>query len=161
MRDLGPILRKELERLEAELAADPRTKKAQKIRELLEIYSSPHPIPAADRSDTKLGRYLALEATKAKQPRFKRLRSILGLKQPEGTAAVARSRLIAISQSNHWTNASPAWLQLPKDAMGRSLSYDHGLSPTMASAIVQVSPERPEAQRRSVLDSDAKVLSLR
>ena len=136
MRDLGPILRKELERLEAELAADPRTKKAQKIRELLEIYSSPHPIPAPDRSDNKLGRYLTLEATKAKQPRFRRLRSILRLKLPEGTAAVARSRLIAISQSNHWTNASSAWLQLPKDAMGRSLSYDHGLSASLVSALV-------------------------
>jgi hypothetical protein len=160
MHNLAALLRSELESLEAELAADPRAQKAQKIRELLTIYSSPHPIQSPDHSATRLDRYLALETVKAKQPRFKRLRSILRLKRPEGTAAVARSRLIAISQSNHWTNASPAWLQLPKDAMGRPLSYDNILSPHMTSLSVVSSPER-SAPLPDTQDKRTKVLSLR
>lgn len=161
MRDLAALLRSELESLEAELAADPRAQKAQKIRELLAIYSTPHPIPLSDHSATQSKGDRPPRIAKAKRPRFDRLRSILGLKRPEGTAAVARARLIAISQSNHWTNASPAWLQLPRDAMGRPLSYDNVLAPRTTSPTVISNVERPGGPPNNVQDKGAGVLSLR
>ena len=130
MNDLAALLHAELERLEAEIAADPRAQKAQKIRELLAIYSSPRPVLPSNHSDAERERNLAIEIVQARPPRFKRLRSaIFRLKRSKGTASVARSRLIAISQSNHWTNALPVWQQLQQDAMGRPLSYNNVISP--------------------------------
>jgi hypothetical protein len=162
MRDLAALLRRELERLEAELAADPRAQKAQKIRELLAIYSNPHQIPSPDHSGTPSVHHLALESVKAKQPRFKRLRSaILRLRRAKGTAAVARSRLIAISQSNHWTNASPVWHQLQRDAMGSPLSYDNVLSPHASLPSVILGPERSEALLVNAQSKGPEVLSSR
>jgi len=117
MRDIVAFLSRELGKLEAELAADPRFQKAQKIRELLALYST-GTTGAGDRHNITS---LPLAGANERKPKRKWLRLIVHRSKPEGSAATARSRLIAISQSNHWAATGPAWSQLTKDTMGRSL----------------------------------------
>lgn len=118
MRDVVAFLSRELEKLEAELAADPRFRKAQKIRELLALYSA----GTIEAGDTGNVTSLSLGRRTERKPRRTWLRLMVRRsKEPEGSAATARSRLIAISQPSHWSGAVPAWSQLTRDAMGRPL----------------------------------------
>jgi hypothetical protein len=139
MRDIAALLRRELENLEIELAADPRVRKAQKIRELLAIYSNSPAISAADPPGAGPELHRVVPIREGGKPRLKWLREALRLKRPEGSAAIARSRLIAISQSNNWTNASPAWFQLPRDATGRPLIYGSEASPSASQSLTDSS----------------------
>ena len=137
MREVAALLRRELENLEAEIAADPRVQKARKIRELLALYSNSGSIATPDLIDTGLKIGSSAAIANDRKPRNKWLRLLmLRRNRPQGSGAIARSRLIAISQSNHWTNASPAWLQLQMDASGRPLVCDGEWSPTATSQAV-------------------------
>jgi hypothetical protein len=129
MADLVSALRDELARLEAELAADPRAQKADKIRELLGLYveapnaRGPHSsgsvselviaVPAIPSASAKLTRFCA---------------SVMRFLRPEGTAAVARSRLVDMAKTN-WPHASPAWAQIDQNPTRHTVSVgDPGLS---------------------------------
>jgi hypothetical protein len=151
MRDVAALLRRELENLEAELAADPRAQKAQKIRELLALYANSGSIATADLVDTGLKIAPSVATAKGGKSRINWLRSlVLGRKHPQGSATIARSRLIAISQSNHWTNATPAWLQLQRDATGRPLTYDGEWSRSATSLSVIPPSSKPASSSTSV-----------
>ena len=157
MRDIAALLRRELENLEAELAADPRAKKAQKIRELLGLYANSGSIATADLVDTGLKIDSSGATAKGGKPRIKWLRSlVLRRKHPKGSAIIARSRLIAISQSNHWTNASPTWLQLQRDATGRPLVYDGEWSRSATSQPVIPSSSQPESSSTGVQQEESR-----
>lgn len=130
MRDLAAILRGELKRLEAELAQDPRWRKAEKIRELLAMYqdsrhASVHALAAA--MPRRPG---AVPALVKKNPQFKRILLALQIfRRAKSTAVVARARLVEMARTNHWPNASSTWLQLQTDP---TLSHETAL-PTQPS----------------------------
>jgi hypothetical protein len=146
MRDLVVALRGELKSLEAELAADPRLHKAQKIRELLALYGEPSQAPELGQTVLLSHRYAAVPALAGRRAKVNWLRStILNFRRKSGSAAIARSRLIAMAQTNNWQNTSPAWLQLQMDATGRLLSYDNVLPPgSSAPSAVALTSHLPE-----------------
>jgi hypothetical protein len=139
MRDFATSLRRELKLLEDQIAADPRLTKAQKIRELLAIYEEAGGAAASDRSGGLPVRHVVtLPAKLVGRPKARGIRSVIVRFMRQGdSATIARSRLVAMAQSNYWPNASPAWLQLQKDAIGRPLSYDNviGVSQVVAAAL--------------------------
>jgi hypothetical protein len=138
MRDFAASLRRELKLLEDQIAADPRLRKAQKIRELLSIYEEAGDAAASDRSGGLPGRRAAVPALLVERPQARGIRSIIQhFVRRSDSATIARSRLAAMAKSNYWPNASPAWLQLQTDASGRPLSYENVFEPgqVVASAI--------------------------
>jgi len=158
MRDFAAILRRELELLEAQIAADPRLRKVQKLRELLAIYEEGDSAAADGGATASPGRLAALPAPPGERARPRGLRWIFRrLMRPAGSATVARSRLVAISQSNHWANASPAWLQLQKDASGRPLSYENVFGPgqvvVSAATVLQAAPRQLEQEVEGAPDT--------
>jgi hypothetical protein len=123
MPDLVSALRDELARLEAELAADPRAQKAEKIRELLGLYGpapnarGPHPNGSV--SDLVIA-VPAIQSPPAKIAQF--CASVMRFLRPEGTAAVARSRLVDMAKTNNWPHASPVWAQIDQSPIRHSVS---------------------------------------
>jgi len=130
MRDFVASLRRELKVLEDQIAADPRLRKAQKIRELLTIYEEAGDAAGSDRSGGSPGGRAALPALLVGRPKVRGIRSaIQHFMRRQDSASIARSRLVAMVQSNHWPNASPAWLQLQTDANGCPLTYENVFEP--------------------------------
>jgi hypothetical protein len=147
MRDFAGSLRRELKLLEDQIAADPRLRKAQKIRELLAIYEEADDAAASDRSGGLPIRHAVLPALPVERTKTRGIRSaIQNFMRRADTATVARSRLVALAQSNHWPNASPAWLQLQTDASGRPLSYENVFAPgQIVTAAIPVPRMAPPA----------------
>jgi hypothetical protein len=150
MRDFATSLRRELKVLEDQIAADPRLRKAQKIRELLAIYEEAGDAAASDQSGGLPGRLVALPAKLVGRPKARGIRSVIVRFMRQGdSATIARSRLAAMARSNYWPNASPAWLQLQQDASGCPLSYDHvfGAGQMVATAIPVPQMASPSNER--------------
>jgi hypothetical protein len=140
MRDFAASLRRELKLLEDQIAADPRLRKAQKIRELLTIYEEADDAAGADRSPGLPRGRAALPAPLVERSKARGIwPAIRHFMRRPGSATIARSRLVAMTQSNYWANASPAWLQLQTDANGRPLTYQNVFEPGRTGAAVILS----------------------
>jgi hypothetical protein len=119
MRDLSAILRGELEALEAELAVDPRSRMAAKIRELLAMYEDlPHTSDSGPAGSTPHN--LATAPAVIREGRkVNRIRwAIQIFLRPRGSATIAHSRLVEMAKTNRRPNASSAWLQVQTAPMG-------------------------------------------
>lgn len=111
MGNLSAVLRAELEALEAELAEDPRVRKAAAIRELLTIYeTAPAVRDRASPGPATVSQIGPPIQAKKRTLGFHRIRStiqiIIGRKR---TADEARARLVDMAR-NGWPNPSSAWL---------------------------------------------------
>src|SRR5882672_4172539 len=122
MRDLATVLQTELQAVEAELAADPRFRKAVKIRELLEICGAPPgPGPIGMLSECDMN---PLAVTK-KDLRIHRIwLAIQMFIRPKGTATLARARLMEVAQSDHLPNPTSAWLHRQSGRAGHPTSRE-------------------------------------
>jgi len=141
MRDLAAILRSELKSLEAALAADPRSQKAQKIRELLAMYGDSRHAPVGLPTAEVLTHSVAVPAvlnrlSKADQIRF----AIQNFMRPKGSAIVARSRLVEMAEARHWSDAAPGAIQLQKDSTQNPLSREEVLPPSSAGPTTTPTP---------------------
>jgi len=134
MRDLASILREELESLEAELAADPRFHKSQKIRELLEMYEGARYTLAIGATAER--RITAAALSKTRSVRNRLLSALASLIRPGGTATLARARLREMAQTKHGSNDPTKWLQKQMDPTGNPMS---------AKNVLAVSPNTPSA----------------
>ena len=133
-RNLRAILRGELARLEAELAADPRSQKAQKIRELLVMYGDPCHVPEASSASSAPKRPIAVAAIEGRPARVNLIRSaIQRFMRSKGTAAAARARLVAMA-TNDWPNSSPI------EVLKTDLQIASGSKPTPVFAEPAVAP---------------------
>ena len=142
MRDFAVVLRSELESLEAALAADPRTKKAQKIRELLAMYGDARYAPTC-LLDTASATHSAIVPAVRPSKGELILYAIQSFMRPRGSATLARMRLAEMAKTNHWPNAVQAPIQLQK-----ALDSD-GLTATPAPVSVVSSNRAPDSNGHS------------
>jgi len=141
MRDLAAILRGELESLEAELAADPRFQKAQKIRELLVMYGHARNTPVSAATDIAGPRSVVVAAVANRPRKIAQIRSaIRNFMWPRGSAVVARSRLLGMTETNNWHNTEPASVQPPKDSLVQPLSGQDALPPGSGGPLATAIP---------------------
>ena len=117
MPELVSVLRDELAKLDAELSADPRSLKAQKIRELLKLYGEVPNKGGPHSPETLADRVVAVPAIAPPPGKFVQFcGSIRKLVRPEGTAAIARSRLTGMASANNWSRAAPVWVQIEQES---------------------------------------------
>ena len=138
MRDFAVVLRSELESLEAALAADPRTKKAQRIRELLAMYGDARYSPTCLLDTSSATHSEIVPAVRASKGELI-LYAIQSFMRPRGSATLARMRLAQMAATNHWPNALQAPVQL------REASSSDGLisTPAPVSAVPSDRAPRP------------------
>jgi hypothetical protein len=131
MRNLAAILRSELKSLEAELAADPRSLKAQKIRELLAMYGDSCHAPTGLPTTKILAHSVAVPTVRNRPSKAEQIRfAIQNFMRPKGSAIVARSRLVEMAEASHWSDAAPVAIQLQKDSTRNPLSREDDLPPS-------------------------------
>lgn len=142
MRDLAAVLRSELKRLEAELAADPRLQKAQKIRELLMMYGEPCHTPAV----LTAANSSALQGIVGRRGKVDQIRFVIKtFMRSKGSATLARSRLVEMAQTNHWPSTAKVSIRLDNGSPGRPLHPEKVLPPSLdaPSAASATAPTPP------------------